>query len=95
MANQLGTILGRILRKLLHTCQLRRVAVTGGDTSGRVARTLGIDALEMAGPLAPGAPLCAIRSADAAIDGVEITFKGGQVGHDDFFGTLLRGRSDN
>jgi uncharacterized protein YgbK (DUF1537 family) len=91
MANQLGTILGLVLRNVLHTCHLRRVAVTGGDTSGRVARTLGIDALEMIAPLAPGAPLCAIRSADAAIDGVEITFKGGQVGHDDFFGMLLSG----
>jgi uncharacterized protein YgbK (DUF1537 family) len=25
------------------------------------------------------------------VTGVEFTFKGGQVGHDDFFGDLLRG----
>jgi uncharacterized protein YgbK (DUF1537 family) len=28
---------------------------------------------------------------DSAVAGVEFTFKGGQVGHDDFFGDLLRG----
>jgi uncharacterized protein YgbK (DUF1537 family) len=26
------------------------------------------------------------------VDGLEIAFKGGQVGYDDFFGTLLRGQ---
>jgi uncharacterized protein YgbK (DUF1537 family) len=92
MASQLGTALGRILRKALQECQLQRVAVTGGDTSGQVARALGIDALEMLGPLEPGAPLCVARSGNAEVEGIEITFKGGQVGHDDFFGTLLCGR---
>lgn len=95
MAERLGTALGMVLRNILQTHTLRRVAVAGGDTSGRVARTLGIDALEMIGPWAPGAPLCAIRSANSEIDGVEITFKGGQVGRDDVFGTLLGGRRDN
>jgi uncharacterized protein YgbK (DUF1537 family) len=90
-AEPLGVILGRILHGVLHLCRVERVAVTGGDTSGYVARAVGIDALEMAGPLAPGAPLCLARSHDAAVEGVEITFKGGQVGHDDFFGTLVAG----
>jgi uncharacterized protein YgbK (DUF1537 family) len=68
---------------------VRRAAVAGGDTSGYVAREIGIDALEMSAPLAPGAPLCVARSRRAEVDGVEFTFKGGQVGHDDFFATLL------
>ncbi len=95
MAKRLGACAGGVLRKVLRECDVRRVAVAGGDTSGCVARALGIDALEMAGPLAPGAPLCAIRSDEARIDGVEIAFKGGQVGRDDFFGTVLRGRPDD
>jgi uncharacterized protein YgbK (DUF1537 family) len=94
MATQLATILGRILHEVLGTCRLRRVGVIGGDTSCHVASALGIDALEMVGPLTPGAPLCLARSREADIDGLEITFKGGQVGHDDFFATLLRGRPD-
>jgi uncharacterized protein YgbK (DUF1537 family) len=91
LSRRLGGILGHLLREVIRACRLRRVAVTGGDTSGHVARALGIEALEFAAPLAPGAPLSLARSRDADIDGVEITFKGGQVGHDNFFGTLLNG----
>jgi uncharacterized protein YgbK (DUF1537 family) len=90
-ADGLGVILGRILGRVLELRRVGRIAVAGGDTSGAIARTLGIDALEMTGPLAPGAPLCVAHSRSAAVDGVEFTFKGGQVGHDDFFGALLRG----
>jgi uncharacterized protein YgbK (DUF1537 family) len=89
----LGVILGQILSKVLESRQVERVAVAGGDTSGDIARTIGIDALEMSAPLAPGAPLCIAHSEHAAVDGVEFTFKGGQVGHDDFVGTLVRGGS--
>jgi uncharacterized protein YgbK (DUF1537 family) len=93
--DRLGVILGQILREVLHQCRLPRVAVVGGDTAGQVARELGIDALQMAGTLAPGSPLCRVSSADPAIDGIEITFKGGQVGHDDFFGSLLSGQYEH
>jgi uncharacterized protein YgbK (DUF1537 family) len=88
----LGAILSRILREVLRVRPVRRVAVVGGDTAGEVARTLDVEAVEMIGPLEPGAPLCVIRSRDSSVDGLEITFKGGQVGYDDFFGTLLSGR---
>ena len=89
----LGETLAIVLKQSLAECPLRRVAVTGGDTSGQVARQLGIEALEMISPLAPGAPLCVARSSDQLIDGMEITFKGGQLGHTDFFGAVLRGWS--
>jgi uncharacterized protein YgbK (DUF1537 family) len=92
-AERLGGILGRILQAVLRMRRVERVAVTGGDTSGYVARTVGIEALEMAGPLTPGAPLCIARSRQAEVDGIQFTFKGGQVGHDDFFGTLVGGRA--
>jgi 3-oxoisoapionate kinase len=91
----LGAILSRILREVLRVRPVPRVAVVGGDTAGEVARSLGIEAVEMIGPLEPGAPLCVVRSRDSAIDGLEITFKGGQVGYDDFFGTLLSGRCNH
>ncbi len=91
LAKQLGTMLGRVLLESLRRCRLCRVAIAGGDTSGYVARALGIEALEIAGVLEPGAPLCVARSTDASVEGLQISFKGGQVGHDDFFGSLLRG----
>ncbi|MGD9633594.1 MAG: four-carbon acid sugar kinase family protein [Pirellulales bacterium] len=87
----LGVILGRILARVLDLRLVERVAVAGGDTSGAVARAVGISALEMIGPLAPGAPLCVAHSRSGAVAGVEFTFKGGQVGHDDFFAALLAG----
>ncbi|HEY2882697.1 MAG TPA: four-carbon acid sugar kinase family protein [Pirellulales bacterium] len=94
-AATLGVILGRILREGLKARPLKRIAIVGGDTSGHVAMQLGIEALEMAGPLETGAPLCLARSStNPQIDGVEVTFKGGQVGRDDFFGKLLSGRTD-
>lgn len=90
-AATLGDILGRILSEVLRATKVERVAVAGGDTSGAIARAIGIDALTMLGPLAPGAPLSIAHSRRAEVDGVEFTFKGGQVGHDDFFGSLLSG----
>jgi len=91
---KLGVLLGQVLRDVVDSQSVRRVAVFGGDTSGCVARSLGIDALEYVGPLEPGAPLCRVRSHDDAVDGLELVFKGGQVGYDDFLGTILHGRSN-
>ena len=91
---ELGDILGRILHTVLRVCQVGRVAIVGGDTAGQVARSLGVEAVEMIGPLEPGAPLCVVHSSDNTVDGLEVTFKGGQVGYDDFFGTLLSGKRE-
>ncbi len=88
---RVGTRLGRIARAVTEAARLRRVLVAGGDTSGYVARQLGIYALEMAVPIAPGSPLCRARSREDAFDGLEIAMKGGQVGKIDYFGSVLRG----
>lgn len=42
-SRRLGAALGRIGRRVLSELPLRRVAVTGGDTSGQVASILGIN----------------------------------------------------
>ena len=42
-------------------------------------------------PLAPGAPLCRAHSPDPAIDGLQISLKGGQTGAPDFFSAALKG----
>jgi uncharacterized protein YgbK (DUF1537 family) len=87
----LGDLLGRIVRAALRRRRWPRVAIAGGDTSGDVARALGIESLELAAPHAPGAPLCRARSPAPEVDGVEFAFKGGQVGHDNYFESLLHG----
>ena len=86
----LGPKLGQILKGILQAQPMRRIAVAGGDTSGYVARELGIKALEAIAPIAPGSPLCRITS-DNETDGVEIIFKGGQVGRDDVWKSVLSG----
>lgn len=84
---RLATALGRSLQDVLDGRSLRRIVVAGGDTSGYVARQLGIEALELAAPVAPGSPLCRIHTAQRhhPLSGAEIVFKGGQVGRPDFF----------
>lgn len=88
---QVGTRLGRLARRIVEEERLSRLLVAGGDTSGHVARQLGLYALEMAVPIAPGSPLCTSRARSDAFDGLEIAMKGGQVGKADYFASVLRG----
>jgi 3-oxoisoapionate kinase len=81
----LSAILGTAVLEVLRRVVVKRVAIAGGDTSHFVATTLGVESLELVARSAPGAPLCCARSRVAEVDGVEFTFKGGQVGHDDYF----------
>lgn len=83
--DRLGAALGDILNALVRQAGLRRVVISGGDTSSHAASRLGIDALTAIAPLSPGVPLCRAHSTDAAIDGLEIALKGGQTGGPDFF----------
>ncbi len=83
--DRIGEGLGLILDRILDATRLPRVVISGGDTSGRAASLLGIDALTAIAPLAPGAPLCRAHAQRADRDGLEIALKGGQVGAADFF----------
>jgi uncharacterized protein YgbK (DUF1537 family) len=89
----LGTALGVVLRCALEQTKVRRVCIAGGDTSSYAARAMGIEALEMVAPLTPGAPLCRAIAPGSPADGLEIVFKGGQVGAENYFGVVKRGRN--
>lgn len=86
----IGQSLGRILSTLIKAEGLRRVVVSGGDTSGHVCKELGIFALEAAAPTIPGAAICRARS-NTDMEGLEIALKGGQMGSHDFFGWVRDG----
>jgi uncharacterized protein YgbK (DUF1537 family) len=92
-ARILGTALGTVLRDALKQKKIQRVCIAGGDTSSYAARALGIEALEMIAPLTPGAPLCRAIAPGSPADGLEIVFKGGQVGAENYFGVVKRGRN--
>jgi len=81
----LGQALGKIGRQILSGGTVNRLIVAGGDTSGYVAGTLGIDAVTVNQLFVRGAPLCRIHAPGSLLDGKEINFKGGQVGQPDYF----------
>ena len=85
---KLGAALGYIAKHAVRNSNVRRVIFSGGDTSSYAARALGIEAVEMIAPFAIGAPLCKAISADKDVNGMEVNFKGGQVGNEKYF-TLL------
>ena len=88
--NVIGRSLGEIAAAILQRHPLQRIGIAGGDTSGHVARAMGIEALEAVAPVAPGSPLCRVHARNQ-LDGLEIIFKGGQVGRDNIWETLLHG----
>lgn len=89
-----GTALGNIVRNVAAQTKLKRVVVAGGDTSSFAARAMGIEAVEMIAPLIPGAPLCKAYAPASPVDGLEVNFKGGQVGAENYFGQVLQGNGE-
>ena len=81
----LGKKLGSLMRELVLRSGVRRVLVAGGDTATHAVRELGALALTFAGLTVPGAPLCRVHSGEAAMDGLELVLKGGQIGPEDYF----------
>ena len=93
--HKLGRGLGELLRELTIAQQLKRVIIAGGDTSSHALGQMGVDALTVRMPLpaSPGSPLCVAHSRIAAIDGLEVALKGGQVGTDRYFSAIRDGLS--
>jgi uncharacterized protein YgbK (DUF1537 family) len=89
----IGTALGEMLRALVEREGIERAIVAGGDTSSAAGAALGLDALTLIAPTAPGSPLCRAHSANRQLDGLSIVFKGGQVGGADYFEAVRQGRS--
>jgi uncharacterized protein YgbK (DUF1537 family) len=92
-AELFGTALGLIAVGVAGKTMLKRLVIAGGDTSGYVARAMGIEAVEMIAPLSPGAPLCKACAPGSPAHGLEVNFKGGQVGSENYFETVLQGKN--
>ena len=88
----LGKTLGHIAKEICARTKLKRIVVAGGDTSSYAARALGITALEMITPFLPGAPLCRAHAPGSPVDGLEVNFKGGQVGDEKYFVVMAKGQ---
>lgn len=69
--------------------RLGRLGIAGGDTSSQAIAQLDIWALSYLGVLSPGVTTCLMHSDNAALNGVEVMLKGGQMGSTDIFNKLL------
>jgi 3-oxoisoapionate kinase len=92
--DRLGSALGHLLRRILTRTTVHRVLFCGGDTTSHAVQQLGLYALTWRASLQPGAPLCLTHAEDprSPLDHLEVVFKGGQVGTEDFF-EVVRGGS--
>lgn len=84
---------GQLVEDALAACAVlardrgaRRFVVAGGETSGAVAKALGIDHLDIGPEIAAGVPWCFAQSAGLA---VAITLKSGNFGAETFFADAL------
>ena len=91
-SNTIGTILGTIAKEAIEKTNIKRLVIAGGDTSSYAALALGIQAVQMIAPLVIGSPLCKAISNNTAIQNIEVNFKGGQVGTENYFGILESGK---
>ncbi len=89
----LGAVEGNILKRILTKAGKIRTVICGGDTSGHASKALGIYALEILMPIAPGSPLCIVHSRNELFDGLEIALKGGQNGAYNYIESIRAGRN--
>ncbi|WP_307867347.1 nucleotide-binding domain containing protein, partial [Variovorax sp. E3] len=73
---------------------LQRVGIAGGDTSSHGVQALDAWGLSYVADIGAGTSLCRVHSDDAALDGLEIMLKGGQMGSDDVFERVVHGSSE-
>ncbi len=88
---RLGQQLGQLVDTVLRAVPLRRLLLSGGDTSSQITQRLAPDALLIEARLAPGAPLCRVVSRERHLQQLQIALKGGQMGQADYFVKALRG----
>ncbi|WP_395018867.1 four-carbon acid sugar kinase family protein [Dongia sp.] len=82
---KIGVALATVVSSAREPGLIRRAVIAGGDTSGAVAQAMRLEALTMIAPTVPGAPLCRATAETDVVDGIEVVFKGGQIGGPDYF----------
>ena len=80
---------GHFLARVLQQSEVGRVGVAGGDTSSYAMQALDIWGLSYLRQIEPGIALCRTHADNAALAGVEIMLKGGQMGSDLAFEHLI------
>ncbi|QOR39040.1 four-carbon acid sugar kinase family protein [Billgrantia diversa] len=92
LSRSVGGIYARLTCALRERGLLPRVVFAGGDTSSHAMRQMGADSLELiAFDGEQSGHLCRLSASGAAIDGLEVVLKGGQIGGKDFFARVRQG----
>jgi uncharacterized protein YgbK (DUF1537 family) len=91
----LGKALGEMARRIILASKVRRLILAGGDTAGRITQTFGIWALQVGRSVGVPAPLCYVYSTSPEMNGLQVAYKGGQVGGDDYFDRVRRKEMPN
>jgi uncharacterized protein YgbK (DUF1537 family) len=92
LADRIGALYARLMRRAIEQVGLRRFVVAGGDSSSFAMRHLGASALEIhASHFEQNAHVCRVHAAERAVDGIEVLLKGGQVGSAELYGLMLDG----
>lgn len=89
----LGQELSQVVREVCEHSLPQRLVVAGGDTSGHIARGIGVTSLRVKCLMAPGAPLCHAEILGDTPRSLELCLKGGQVGPPDYFVRLAGART--
>lgn len=76
--------MGQVVADIVQQQHIGRLLVSGGDTSSQTAKALSPDALLVLARFVRGAPLCDMFYLDGR-PGIQVCFKGGQLGGVDFF----------
>jgi len=83
--NVLAGYLALVVKAVFDSFVPERLVVAGGDTSGHVARAIGIHTLRISALMTPGAPLCEAELGPEVNTRFQVCLKGGQVGAPDYF----------
>ncbi|GIW75679.1 MAG: hypothetical protein KatS3mg104_0742 [Phycisphaerae bacterium] len=92
-AREVSRLMAESALRVLENVKISRLVIAGGDTSGAIARHLRIASLRMVAPLVRGAPVVMASAPGSPADGLELVFKGGQVGSKDFFIRAFQGET--
>jgi uncharacterized protein YgbK (DUF1537 family) len=92
LAEKIGKVFGELAQAAIKEAGLKRLVVSGGDSSSFTMRALHATALEVqASHFVQNAHVCRLRSTDPAIHGTEVLLKGGQVGAEDLYDVMRKG----
>ncbi|OAN75648.1 Hrp-dependent type III effector protein [Sulfitobacter sp. EhC04] len=83
---------GRFVESVLAKVDIGYLGLAGGDTSSRITKRLGFDALDFERSFGAGACVCVARHKARERDRMRVMLKGGQMGQADLFDVFAKSR---